>query len=435
MGASERLGPVLVGALIGGAMGFGLAYLLRPAGASPGEAASGTRARFESSPPAGADVPQTALLPPDRSSARERPSEPEPEPEPDVSGETERESAGADELIPARLAAYAEREMSRAWSEARTMAIPPGVLGLGMAEWRATVLESPAAIGARLARDQTELEAARAVGTAFELFERLEMGAGPMPDLVADAEAFESLFQPETPATAIDATQIDWSGGGRVPDGSTLRFPAGVFELRTLASYWTEFPRDVTLQGAGRDATLLVGEITARDAIRNLKLSDMTFYNPRGGLTDLRRAGAVLSLENLRLVGWDTGAGGSSAIDTKALAFLAKNCLFAGGYGKKPGHSNLFDVRTDALLARFDNCTLERIDLDLTRIRAGATVVFDRCRLIDLYRDPRTQSLPPGVELDGCTITLAEGHQADWMTTMKRDLNELFPGWEEKLNR
>lgn len=430
MGANERLGLVLMGTLIGATVGFGLAYLLRPAGPGSGTADDAQRGPFVDAVPASPTAAGTELQAPDRDPEREPGSQPRTELDAGAGPEPREEG-----LISSRLAQYAENEMREGWASRRTDDFPAGMLEEGLLEWRATVLTSPAEIGKRLGHEANELEAARAVGAAFELFTRLELGAGPMLDLVTDAEAFTALFEPETPARATDATQLDWRAGGPVPDGSTLRFPPGVFQIGDLGRHWDEFPRDVTLQGAGRDATLLVGEVSARSAVRNLSLRDMTFHNPGGGLAELRRGGAVISIENLRLTGWDTGAGGSSAINTRALAFLAKDCEIAGGYGRNPGFGQLFDVRTDALLARFEGCTLDRMSLSVSRVRPGATVVFAGCALTDVFQDPARQRVPPGVQFIDCTLTVAEGSQSDWRTEMKRDLNDLFPDWERRMTR
>src|SRR5690606_13610272 len=100
----------------------------------------------------------------------------------------------------------------------------------------------------------------------------------------------------------------------------------------------------------------------------------------------------------VRLIGFDKGAGASCAFGTEELALRAKGCVIEGGYGRAPQHGTLFDVRTDGLLARFEDCELRLLDLELNHIRSGATVVFEDCRLTDLLGTAgQPDRLPPGV--------------------------------------
>lgn len=181
------------------------------------------------------------------------------------------------------------------------------------------------------------------------------------------------------------------------------------------------------------NATLLVLEtdLSVDSKIRNLRFRDLTVYTDGNCLFDVRGDGTVVRLDRVRVCGFDSGAGGSSAFNTDTLALHCVNSFLTGGYGRSPGSGYLFDVRTDGLVARFDGCAIEAVRLG--RIRDGATLVMRACTLRDMLDDPEELAAEhPGVLLDPCSVERIQGDHAS-RATLKRDLNDLFPDWKEAL--
>ncbi len=194
------------------------------------------------------------------------------------------------------------------------------------------------------------------------------------------------------------------------------------------------FPRDLVISGAGMDQTLLQFEdLTASGDVRNLTLRDFTFWND-GPLCDLRgRTRATITLERVRIVGFDCGAGGCEALGLTSTALRAIDCVFAGGYGSSPdSYCYLFDVRVPALATRFERCRFERLTLWHSP-RDEWRVIFDSWTFDQIDASSRRGDLlPPGIEFVGSLPNFIDtfGKPRD---ETRRDLGEYFPGWEEKL--
>ena len=157
---------------------------------------------------------------------------------------------------------------------------------------------------------------------------------------------------------------------------------------------------------------------------------DVEFIDPEALLpqdTPLPRA--IVALDRVRLTGFDMGAGASTAFGTQGLILRVRDSIITGGYGRHPEHGTLFDVRTHALLARFESSRLSVINLGLHHIRDRATVVFDDCQLTDILDAPYNASPPPGVQFVGTEAGGAVGGPPG--IPRRFDLDELFPGWED----
>lgn len=344
-------------------------------------------------------------------------------------------------LFSEALIAHAREELAAGWRQERSDEMPPALQAEGMQSFEQQVLALPRSIGWKLSRRETQREQALEdlrTGGVFAALERLDAGdTGPMLELVRDRPRFEAFF-------AREAAERSTNGPLRIADdeppedGVTLTFPAGVFELEDFLRKWSArepLARDLTLSGAGMGFTLFVGgDFSCSSRLRNLRLRDCTIFSERGGLFDLRREAASVALERVRLCGFDTGAGSSSALDTQELAIHLVECEIAGGYGRSPTFGKLFDVRTDALLARFDRCTISSLRIAVPLLEPGATVVFSNCTLRDILDDALADAEKrPGVLFDACSFTRSSAQPGD--AAPRKDLNELFPNWRNELQK
>jgi hypothetical protein len=344
------------------------------------------------------------------------------------------------------LLAYARDGLYSGWSGVRGDAMPDDQLAIGMAQFEDNVRSMPRGLGRQLAeaRTKAELLAADARrGGAFGLLATLLEGDGaPLPELVGNAAAFEELFAREHPEAPVDAAK--WEPGADAPDGTTLNFPAGCFRFELPADQQGQAPADLTIAGAGMDATLLVltDDLGSRGALQRLELRDCTIYTNNNYLFDQRQGGATVVLDRVRVVGFDIGAGSSCALFfQEGLALTARNSIFAGGFGRSPIHGTLFDMRNDALLARFENCSIERMAIEVWRLQPNATVVFESCDLLDIIsHQPLVEQVQShaGVELIACRleeVSTSELYSSE--STKKdelvRDLDDLFPDWKTRL--
>lgn len=354
-----------------------------------------------------------------------------------VSKAAETRAPESESPISSALRRYAEDGLRRGWKGARQDEMPAEDLALGMQEFEKLVLESPANIGRSIGERRTKTEQALAdakSGGVFSLLERLDAGGvGPLPGLVSDPAQFEPLFarvaDEQLRTGLVDREHPDKS----IEDGVTLTWPAGVYRLHNLMKEKDPFPRDVTIAGAGMDATMLVlnSDLMTREGLRNFCIRDCTVNTDNNYLFDLRLKPAAIRFERVRFVGFDMGAGGSCLLGTKALALSAKSCRFEGGYGRSPQHGTLFDVRTDALVARLESCSFSLLSLRVAYIHPGATVLFVNCALDQILDDPLTEAAGrSGVMFNNCSLTR---HEGGWETVPHLDLNALFPNWKSRL--
>lgn len=343
---------------------------------------------------------------------------------------------GDGDLIGAALDRYAREGIAHGWNLERPDALPSSELDDGLGKFEETVAAAPVAIGRLLARNRNQLELSSKDGSLFALLSKLQTGTNDERalEIVADEKAYAELFEARSASSSLDGSQHLAHPDKSIEDGTTLQFPPGVFRIRRLMREKTPFPRDVTIQGAGMDTTLLLfGDLSTRKRLVNFTLRDCTVFLG-SYLFDLRRENASLQLERVRLVGFDTGAGGSYLFSTRGIAVQARDSRFEGGYGRSPQHSRFFRYSGADQLFRFQNCTFARMELDLTRAK-DATIVFDHCLLEDLLDRPWEDSkLPPGVRLLGTRVgyLAREGNGHPQPPTL--DLNDLFPNWEARVN-
>lgn len=356
-------------------------------------------------------------------------------------------SPPGDVLFTDALLALAAEGVQQGWASRRSDEMRDDEREEALALFEKQTLETPPYIGVMLADRRSAAERAledAERGGAMDLLKRLEDGeSGPFFDLVRSDATFDKFFVPRSTGgrgldgvTALSTAEL--SKREPVADGSTLQFPAGVFQLEDFGTYWRDhFPRDLTIRGAGKGATLLVlrQDLSAYDAVHNLTIERVTLHTNNHYLFDVRREPMTVTLKESRFTGWGMGAGASCLFGTEGLALRAMDCEFAGGYGRHPGHGQLFDIRHNGLLARFERCTIERTQA-FESVHGGSTIVFSACQLRDVLGHPRGQ-VPGNVLLDGSTVQWFDGptHGDEFDARVKRDLNDLFPNWKQQLQR
>jgi len=146
---------------------------------------------------------------------------------------------------------------------------------------------------------------------------------------------------------------------GKLPEGTTgpvaVAFPAGAHDF-SMARVIGNHRGPLLIRGQGREATLLRmnGRISSpvcviRDATIDVQSSGL-FSGPAG----------VLVLERVRLIGWDSGAGGSTAIDRRNGGIIVvRDSEIIDGFGRAPGRGTAVYLH-DGATVRFER---SRIDL------------------------------------------------------------------------
>jgi hypothetical protein len=338
--------------------------------------------------------------------------------------------------ITAELLEYARQGIRAGWASQRKDAISEAELQSALDQFEQMVSNLPRTLGAQLAHQRTKEEARLEdlkTGGVFELLDKLGKDRGPVRSLTEDRAGFERMFARQSPGTSVHGDQHLAHPDQALVDGATLQFPPGVFQLGNLMREADPFPRDVTVAGAGMDQTLLLmGDLGTRGRLRQFTIRDCTVYHDCS-VFDQRQEGATIQLERVRFLGFDCGAGGSSLINTRDLAVFARQCQFAGGYGRNPqGHANLFDVRTTAMVARFEDCSFTQMSLGT--FYPGGTILFVDCRMVDLFdEDLRRVGIDPRLDLVRCSVTTMGQERRQELK--RKDLGGLFPNWETRISR
>lgn len=425
---SSQLAPIalLVTLLVGGAAGW-FARGSGPSAPVPGSASPEVAADRPSggSPDDGAEP----LAP--VSGAREAAVE-----------EDDREPAEvitSDDPFGPALMAYARKGIGEGWRSARPDEPREDEVEIGVTRFEEQTRALPFILGRQLAKRRTDAEQAvedARTGGLFSVLEQLQASEveGPLFELVDSPKVFDEFFQSTSQGSGADGRSV-MRDGEPPADGTILEFPAGVFELPDFGgtSAWRQrYPRDITIRGAGRDATMLVlrSDLSAYQRVRNLTIENCTINADNNYMFDIRQPAMSLTIRRARLVAWQAGAGSSCLFGTEALALRCVDTEITGAYNRIMSSGQFFDVRHPGLLARFDNCTI-----DATRpfesFSDGGTVLFSNCRMTNLLAWGPPQ-IPQGVRLVGSPLQWYDGEDPE---TLKRDLNELFPDWKRRLER
>lgn len=334
--------------------------------------------------------------------------------------------APADVVSP-ELLAFARDGIRDGWRQVREDPVPDDVLATAVEQFDAGVRQLPVMLGRQAAEARTVAETKAAAFKTPDAVALLAAIDGDEPEAAAfvQSEGFAALFARRGGGSPVDGSAR--KSGDKLPEGAVVTFPAGVFAMDNLARGNDPFPADVTVRGAGMDATLLVMDtIGVVTAVRRFAIEDCTIYVD-GGIFDLRVEPGMLALSRVRVVGFDCGAGGSYALDTRSVAIFASDCRFESGYGRSPGgYANLLRAN-GARLARFERCVFERVDLDTANAR---TVSFVDCSLTDMLCEQ-----PAEPTFRGCRWTTIPRDKMWDAEYRQRDLNTLFPQWQERQQR
>ena len=410
--------PAAIVALSGIALGVVIGWLVRPA--------SSERNEPESHAPEGNDDVSDAAAS-------------HPRPTPAASKERTLDAVRTEDPAKARSDAF-DVELARrgrdgirsGWSALRRDEIPAALLDTAVAGFTEEVSRRPEEIGRALAEKQTKREEAARRGPAELALERMRQGEKVPPELVADPAQFNALFERRTSERLVDGVKAQNDPKSALTDGATLKFPAGVFRvelaqlLPSIDPRRGGLPADLTVAGDGIDATLLVtSDLHLSSAIHDWTFRDCTIFN-EGPLVDVRGESS-LTLDRIRLIGFDTGAGGSDALDLQDNVLRCRDSIFEGGFGHSPQHAQLLDVRSDAMLARFERCRITGVAISW--VRDSWRVAFVECQFTDFLTFGRSgqASFPKAFATTDCSFTFFDDSKEE---PPRKSLDLLFPNWE-----
>lgn len=334
------------------------------------------------------------------------------------------------DLISAALHRYAGVEMRRGWNEVRTDEMPLPTLEEGFQRFDVRLRALPRAIGRELAGQAVSREQLASDNALTVLKGMRDGSAGPQMELVQNRERFAKYFAcPAGPRIDGAARLASVGSSARTPSppGTVLQFPAGVFDLTGLDVILEDATGCIEVAGAGMEQTLFrLRAVIPREALDRFTVRDAT-VNSECGMIDLRLAG-VLRAERVRFIGFDCGAGISSAFDAmEGTALECVDCRIEGGFGHSPSQGALLTATSPALLARFEDCTIDLVYVGPVGWPSGATVLFERCRF-QRIRDAinPVDRHGPGIVFHDCSVDM---QSYDGTLPPRRDPSELNPNW------
>lgn len=308
-----------------------------------------------------------------------------------------------------------------------------------------------------------ELEEERAAredlerGGVMKWLRTLKSDFTPPWEALSSSETFGKLFERQSPGPQLDGPNLDWRahaaerrklrgrrlGEGKdpasvkstiIPDGSSILYPPGRFDV-PLGRAFREgaFPKDLLIEGAGMNETVLVlsAELTARGAVHSLTFRDLTIHCNDDYLEALRREPYTLRLDRCRIIGFDMGAGSSCMFGGYAGAIYMVGCRIEAGYGRSPGSGNLFDVR-GALVVRLEDCDVVGPFRSVNYAWSGAAHLFENCRFTSMTKSclATLRRSQVGVQLVDCTFDALTGEQEKELRRAKRrPLTEINAAW------
>lgn len=292
-----------------------------------------------------------------------------------------------EELFSRPLLEHHEREFLRGWSSLR--AAPPGeeAKRLGEEAFRRNVLT----LSSRLAEDMAEdandvdrLETGLAENRGLELLDLLAEDLWIPVEADLAGERLDRCVEVHPAGLVTDGATFAMDGDAFVEPGMTISFGPGIHvldERRLRGEDGSALPADVTIVGAGKDATLLrIGDISIRGDIERLAFRDLTVDAQNDGMFDARSGKGVLDFLRVRIVRFDAGHGGCYVFAVQGGIMLrAEQCDFLGGYGSYPGGGHLF--RHQPKVARFTDCRFELIDVSGIQSSRGH-YLFNRCSFL-----------------------------------------------------
>lgn len=243
-------------------------------------------------------------------------------------------------------------------------------------------------------------------------------------DLSSEA-IFEERLQWQLTAMLDESNTLTVDGAaGQIPkdiDGCvTLSFPAGIFALRPDQGV-RDHEGPLVIRGQGRDATLIRVEATPKS--REVVVRDATLDL---GSRDIVASELQLGLfERVRILGWDSGAGGSTALSLRSSACVVlRDSEVLDGFGRSPGRGTVASLNAGVILC------FERSRLDLRGSElglSGGSIRFVESSATGL----RSKELE-GPRWKRCVTSIHSTFTAgepDGSSRVRRSLTELNPQW------
>ncbi|MHC5038470.1 MAG: right-handed parallel beta-helix repeat-containing protein, partial [Planctomycetota bacterium] len=159
---------------------------------------------------------------------------------------------------------------------------------------------------------------------------------------------------------------------------------------------WEAYARTTTL----KDVAILgpgSGKVTISimfDRADRVRLEGVTIDCRNMPFLDLRRGGSF-HLKNCHIFNYNSGAGGSNAINARNSTFLVEDCTFEGMTGRVAGRTpggGAFDLRGDSLLYVRKSRFIDNTDI----VRATFPCTFDECESRQTGRAIGIIPLSPG---------------------------------------
>lgn len=294
-------------------------------------------------------------------------------------------------------------------------------------------------IAARLVDDELAAEATRLAdlerGGLLDLLRALDDKWVAPVALLSSGEEYGSYFTPRASGGRVSVERVN-DDPRELGHGDTVFVPAGCSLLKaSLVSRVTQegaFPHDLTFEGVGMDRSLLVldREFDINKDVVNLTFRDLTVDCNDNYFVELRN-GFTLRLERCRIVGFDMGAGGSTAFNGGLGAVHATDSRLEAGFGRAAWRGNLWRMH-GVLLARLENCTIVGPIDDVGPRNSKSLLVYDRVTFVDLEAGERSQLVTNerGVRLIDCTFK--EGDPPHTRRSERRSLAEINPDWVER---
>jgi hypothetical protein len=259
----------------------------------------------------------------------------------------------------------------------------------------------------------------------------LERRSDAPADLVADSARFATRFARVHPERFVRAQDARANLREIAGDGATLLFEPGVWKIGGLVREDGALPDDLTIAGAGREATLLLLEgLRPTGDVARLRVRDCTLSAGDRPLLDATHGFASVELERVRVVGFDGGVGLSPVLRARGLAARWRDCEILGGLGRAPGSGSLFDATGGALAARVERTRIASVRLGLEAWKPHALVRFERCSIEEAIDDPASElGRLAGVSFSTSPIArLAPGARLAPL-----DLETWFPRWRQRV--
>lgn len=240
-------------------------------------------------------------------------------------------------------------------------------------------------------------------------------------------EAIDRSVKRRKSGSTVDGSRFFSDKDAKLTEGMTITFGPGlhVLDQRQLRGEDDlTFPSDVTISGAGINATLLrLGNFSASGNVERFTFRDLTIDANDNGLFDLRSGCLVLDLGNVRIVRFDAGHGGCDIFGVREGSLIqAVNCEIIGGYGQSPGSGYLFEG--SPVIGSFTDCRLELLDLTFREVSPAGRLLFQNCIFALLEEDP-LENNAPGVFFSGCLVeSLLEPGTPK--SDLRKDLGDLF---------